>query len=121
MYPLRKTFFIDIDGTLLKHIEDFENIYNYETLDALPGAREMTSRWHCEGHMIILTTARAESLREITVKQLANAGVVYDLLLMGLGAGKRVIINDRMNEGWESKAVAYNITRNVSGLSNINE
>ena len=87
---MRKTYIIDVDGSLLEQIEDFENITRYRTIPALPGARENTTRWHCEGHYIILITARPESLRDITKEQLHNAGVVYDLLIMGVGAGPRV-------------------------------
>jgi uncharacterized HAD superfamily protein len=116
---LRKTYFIDIDGTLLEHIEDFENVYQYSVLKALPGAKEKTVQWHCEGHMIILTTARAESLRDITETQLRNAGVVYDLLLMGLGSGKRVLINDIKDRYSFNKADAHNIIRNIDGIINV--
>ncbi len=113
---MRKTYFIDIDGTILEHIEDFENITRYKTLPALPGAREKTVKWHCEGHMIILTTARPESLREITKEQLHNAGIVYDMLIMGIGAGERILINDYVKT---PKALAYNVLRNKDGILNI--
>lgn len=115
---MRRTFFIDIDGTLLRHIDDFENILTYTHIQALPGAKEKTSQWHCEGHYIILTTARPESLRDITKTQLNNAGIVYDLLIMGIGAGERILINDYpANKGY--KAWAYNIVRNKEGIKDI--
>lgn len=117
---MRKCFFIDIDGTILEHIQDFENITKYRTLPALPGAREKTVEWHCKGHQIILTTARPESLREITEEQLHNAGVIYDMLLMGIGSGPRILINDIAIAGTE-KAIAYNVKRNIDGLQHINE
>ena len=113
---MRKTYLIDVDGSILEHIEDFENITRYKTLPALPGAKEKTVKWHCEGHMIILTTARPESLREITKEQLHNAGIVYDMLIMGIGAGARILINDYVRE---PKAFAYNILRNKDGILNI--
>ena len=113
---MRKTYLIDVDGSILEHIEDFENITRYKTLPALPGAKEKTVKWHCEGHMIILTTARPESLREITKEQLHNAGIVYDMLIMGIGSGPRILINDYVKE---HKAFAYNILRNKEGIINI--
>jgi ribonucleotide monophosphatase NagD (HAD superfamily) len=115
---MRSTYFIDIDGTLLEHIEDFENIDNYDSLRALPGAKEKTSKWHCEGHMIILTTARPESLRRLTEKQLRKAGVIYDMIIMGIGAGPRTLIND-YQEGKDQKAYSYNVLRNVEGIKNV--
>ena len=44
--------------------------------------------------MIILTTGRKEGMRRITEQQLENAGIVYDRLIMGIGGGIRVLIND---------------------------
>lgn len=124
MYTPRKTYFLDIDGTLLEHVEDFENIYKYTELKALPGAKEKTVQWHCEGHMIILTTARSESLRAITELQLHNAGIIYDVLLMGLGAGERILVNDIQKNTstryYPPKAIAYNVTRNEEGIISIN-
>jgi hypothetical protein len=113
------TYFLDIDGTLLEHISDFENITKYESLRALPDVSKKTALWHCLGHYIVLTTARCESLRELTVKQLHNAGIFYDHLLMGLGAGNRILVNDYV-EGKPHKAWAYNVVRNIDGLSNVN-
>lgn len=113
-----QTYFMDIDGTLLEHINDFENIHTYESLRALPGANSKTAEIHCRGDMIILTTARPESLREITVKQLKNAGVFYDILIMGVGAGNRILVNDYA-ENKPYKAWAYNVLRNKEGIKHI--
>ena len=44
--------------------------------------------------MIILTTGRKEGMRRITEQQLESAGIVYDKLIMGIGGGARVLIND---------------------------
>lgn len=116
---MRQTYICDIDGTLLEHIEDFENITKYRTLPALPGAKEKTIEWHCRGDMIILTTARPESLREITKEQLHNAGIIYDMLIMGVGAGPRILVNDIHNPYADKKALAYNVIRNKEGIKDI--
>ena len=115
---MRKTYFIDIDGTLLYHIPDFENIDKHPDLKALPGAKEKTAQWHCEGDYVILVTARPESLRDLTVRQLAAAGIFYDTILMGIGAGERILINDH-EYNKRHKAWAYNILRNVDGIKDI--
>lgn len=117
---MRKTFFIDIDGTLLEHLWDFAEVSERKELRALPGAREKTVKWHCEGHMIIITTARAESLRAITELQLHNAGIVYDKLIMGIGSGDRILINDS-EPGMPKKTQAYDVKRNIDGLAKIQE
>lgn len=116
---MTKTYLIDIDGTLLEHIPDFKDICSHTSLRALPGAREKTSQWHCEGHVIIIITARPEGLRKLTELQLFNAGIIYDSLIMGVGAGPRILINDHL-EGTENKAVAVNVIRNVDGIINVN-
>jgi hypothetical protein len=115
-YP--KTFFIDIDGTLLYHLNAFSDIVHTDNIPPLPDAVEKVSKWHCEGHTIIITTARPESLRGRTAKQLDNAGIVYDQLVMGLTSGVRILINDYVPDTL-CKAKARNVRRNVDGLSNI--
>lgn len=117
---MRKTFFIDIDGTLLYHEENFEEVAFAKELPRLKDSKEMTVRWHCEGHMIILTTARPECMRPVTELQLHNAGILYDKLVMGVGSGDRILINDHEPNG-PSKARAYSVRRNIDGLSKIYE
>ena len=114
----RKTFFIDIDGTLVFQPEDFHESVSTEHLKPLPGAVEKLMQWHCDGHLIILTTARPESLRELTKVQLKNLGLMYDRLIMGIGHGPRILINDYVNI---YKASSYNVFRNKEGIESIEE
>lgn len=107
------TLFLDIDGTIVKHVEH----PNRFTPDALDGAVDKVWQWHCMGFQIILTTGRPESMRVATEYALDISGFVWDKLLMGIGQGHRVIINDR--EGSLDKAHAINIDRNV-GVANVN-
>lgn len=113
---MRKTYILDIDGTLLYYIPDFEDIYKHPQLDALPMAKEKTFKWHCEGHYIVLMSARPESLRTLTIKQLDAANIVYDLLILGVSGGPRVLVNDYVDE---PKAMAFNVKRNVDGLKDV--
>lgn len=115
----RKTFFLDIDGTILEYIVNFVDIFKHPVLKPLPDVVEKTTRWHCQGHCIVLVTARPEGLRRLTEEQLHSAGIPYDTLLMGIGSGPRVLVNDYINE--EYKAKAYNVLRNVDGLKNVEE
>ena len=114
----RKTYFIDIDGTLCFQPEDFNETLNTKELLLLSDASEKLVKWHCQGHMIVLTTARPESMRLLTKLQLENSNILYDVLLMGVGCGPRILIND-MVEGQMPKAFAHNVVRNVDGLQNI--
>lgn len=79
-----KTIFIDIDGTIFKHGTNL----------ILPGVKEKFQQWLREDCKIIITTGRKESLRQQTEEDLKARGVVYDLLIMGLPRGPRVVIND---------------------------
>jgi hypothetical protein len=57
-------------------------------------------------------------MRASTEKQLAQAGIFYDQLIMGVGGGVRVLINDDKPDG-QAAAMCINIERN-KGISNIN-
>ena len=78
----------------------------------LPGTVDKLLEWDKAGSTIILTTGRKESLRKVTEKQLWEAGIIYDQLIMGVGGGKRYIINDRKPQGDEDYAIAINLKRN---------
>jgi len=65
----------------------------------LPGTIEKLTEWEVNGFRIILTTGRKESSRSVTEKQLAQAGIFYDQLIMGIGGGARYLINDKKSDG----------------------
>ena len=113
-----KTIFCDIDGTLVTHTKPTDSQKPIHKLDLLEGTIEKLLEWDKLGYNIILTTGRKESLREVTKNQLAEAGIIYDQLVMGIGGGKRYLINDRKPYGDENYAVAINLERNT-GIKNI--
>lgn len=123
--PRPKTLFLDIDGTLLEHPGTLSQILLTEQLqprflfgvEPLPGVREKLDQWNAQGHRIILTTGRPESMRAFTQQQLDRAGIFYDQLVMGITGGERVLINDRKPSG-EDTARAINVDRNV-GLEGV--
>jgi len=53
--------------------------------------------------MIVLVTARPETYREETMKQLVKAGVCFHQLVMGVTNGMRVLIDDKCCEAREVK------------------
>ena len=113
-----KTIFLDIDGTLIEHSENIADQFT-KTPKLLKGTLEKLSEWDRKGYNIILTTGRREGVRDITVKQLSELGIFYDQLIMGLGGGIRVIINDRKKDKHYDTALAINLDRN-KGINKIN-
>jgi hypothetical protein len=90
-----KTIFCDIDGTLLKHHGDgclYKAMKNPPEL--LPNVIETIDRWKYNEYRVILTTGRPESMRKRTEEQLDMVGIFYDMLIMGLPHGERVVVND---------------------------
>ncbi len=112
-----KTIFLDIDGTLVEHSENISEQY-LKTPKLLKGTLEKLTEWDRKGYNIILTTGRKEGVREITVKQLAELGIFYDQLIMGLGGGIRIVINDKKKDKEYDTAIAINLQRN-EGISKI--
>lgn len=114
-----KTIFCDIDGTIVLHNPPNVNQSPVTKLNILEGTIDKLLEWDKLGYKIILTTGRKESLRKVTVSQLENAGIIYDLLIMGIGGGKRYLINDIKPDNNEKSAFAINLNRN-EGIQNIN-
>lgn len=111
-----KTIFIDIDGTICEY--NFDVFTGKEDMKLLPGVLEKFAEWRKKKYNIILTTGRGLD-RETTEAQLARAGILYDQLVMGIGGGKRVLINDIKPDGYIT-AIAYCLPRNI-GLEMIDE
>jgi hypothetical protein len=108
---LPKTLFIDIDGTILYHWGD-PNAQTKYPPTLLKGVLEKLAEWSMEEYRIILVTGRKESERNATIKQLESVGIVYDMLIMGLGRGDRVIINDMKPNSNIPTAIAISLKRN---------
>jgi mannose-6-phosphate isomerase-like protein (cupin superfamily) len=64
------------------------------------------------GYKVILTSGRKESMRKMTEEQLNNLGISYDILILGIGNGDRIIINDRKENGIKNTCYAINTVRN---------
>lgn len=108
----RKTIFLDIDGTIIKHPGEYSLIFtDTNNNELLPGVQEVFLEWEREGSTIILTTGRKECLRTLTEKQLLSHGLFWDYLIMNIGNGPRLLINDQKPNG-DLSAFAINIPRN---------
>ena len=116
-----KTIFCDIDGTLCAYPYTATKNGNYSMdsdMEPLPGTLKKLWEWDKAGHMIILTTGRKEGMRKSTEAQLRRAGIIYDKLIMGIGGGNRILINDRKPDSGIDTAYSINIHRN-EGIAEI--
>ena len=107
-----KTIFCDIDGTLWEHVGNSQKQALRSQYKILPNTIEAITQWDRLGYTIILTTGRKESLREKTKEHLVKLGIVYDKLIMGIGGGDRIIINDKKPSSTKNTCYAINVIRN---------
>lgn len=105
---------VDLDGTLVRYSQ--EAWTGRADLELLPGTLEKLAEWKSNGYMIVITTGRELSRLE-TERQLKIAGIPYDQLIIGIGGGKRILINDIKPDGTLT-AIAHNLPRNA-GVSSI--
>jgi len=107
-----KTIFCDIDGTLWSHPGHASEQNKFEDCEILPNTIDAINNWDKLGYKIMLTTGRKESLRNATENHLHKLGIVYDNLIMGLGGGDRILINDRKPNIDRNTAYSINVIRN---------
>lgn len=105
------TLFLDIDGTLISHVGDLVLQINGEH-SLLPDTMDKLKEWERKGYNIILTTGRKESYRRKTELMLEKFSIPYDQLIMGIGGGVRVLINDKKEGDERDTAIAINLIRN---------
>ena len=106
-----KTIICDIDGCISWHTGEIGSIHKQKMV-ILPGVKDLFQEWDRKAYNIILLTGRRESYREDTERQLSEAGIFYDQLVMGVNNGARVLINDMKPNGTEPMAIAVNLERN---------
>jgi FMN phosphatase YigB (HAD superfamily) len=108
-----KTLIVDIDGTLIEQHENYiEKIAAKEPFKALPGTLEKLREWERKDYRLILITGRKEGSRRVTEKMLDELGIFYDQLIMGVGIGPRILINDLKPGRDTEMAVGINLKRN---------
>jgi hypothetical protein len=98
---LNKTWFIDIDGTIVKHLynNDIDKAINSlgeksHTLET-PIEKSLTFLKRLpKEDTIVLTTARDGKHKDHTERMLRHFGVPYDRIMFDLMAGPRYLIND---------------------------
>jgi len=104
--PLPKTWFLDLDGTIVKH-----NGYKLDGHDTfLPGAEQFLKCIAPED-MVVFVTSRTGECMEITERFLQEHGIRYDHIICGAPYGERILINDRKPSGLPM-SIAVNTKRN---------
>ena len=104
------TIICDIDGVIFKHEGTHSRIVRHPK-DLLPGVREQFDTWERAGCFILLVTGCKESYRAQREQELRDAGLFWDVLVMGMGGGRRVLVNDLKPGSARPTAVAVNLNR----------
>ena len=105
---LPKTWFLDLDGTLVKH--NGYKIDGYDTL--LPGARGLLNNI-ARQDMVIIVTARRKEYAGLTERFLKEQGICYQHIIYDAPYGERILINDCKPGGLKT-AVAVNLKRDAA-------
>lgn len=112
------TFFVDIDGTIVKY-RKFQELET-AVVEPIQDVIDFINKSYEEGCCVIITTARPEVYRNFTINELNNIGLKYHQIVMDLGRGTRILINDKdPDQPSIERAVGINLIRN-EGFSQIN-
>jgi hypothetical protein len=110
MVTKNPTFFVDIDGTIVKYRKF--NELSTSILEPIQDVIDYLNEQYSKGAVIIITTARPSTYESFTKDELEKVGINYHQLVMNCGRGTRVIFNDKDPENPElDRAVGINFTR----------
>ena len=110
-YNDKPTYFCDIDGTIIKTVQDY-----YDDYTPLQGNIDAIRKEMNRGSKIIFCTARGKEFHFITRTMLNNLGFKDCELIMGVHHSKRILINDFANTNRFPTASAINIPRDSDTL-----
>ncbi len=105
------TYFVDIDGTLIKY-RKFTELHSTPP-EPIQSVIDKVNNEYDNGAHIVITSARPSELELFTKQELEKLGVKYHQIIFGIGRGTRYIINDRDPEQPDvDRAVGINLNRN---------
>lgn len=111
-----KTYFIDLDGVLFKNAAQFF-APRWEDSEAIQENCEIIKELSKDEHtQIFFITARPESYRKLTEKQLEELDLNYKSLIMGCLHAKRFIVNDFSGTNSYPSCAAINVLRDSNDL-----
>jgi len=109
--------FVDIDGTLITNSSVHFPPYVGQGEPLTNNIKHLNSLHKSGKSKIILTTSRPKHLRNLTIQELDEKGILYDELIMGLPHCKRIVINDFAKSNSYPSCESINIPRNSNNLS----
>jgi dTDP-glucose pyrophosphorylase len=110
------TIFCDIDGVIVETSSSYMKPYLGTTDGIEDNIKVINELYNAPRAMVIMTTARPESSRELTEQQLERVGLKYDKLIMGLPHAKRIVINDFAASNIYPSCSAINLHRDTEKL-----
>jgi hydroxymethylpyrimidine pyrophosphatase-like HAD family hydrolase len=106
------TFFVDIDGTLVQYRKF--NELSTSILTPIQEVIDTINEYYDNGSHIVITTARPEEYETFTKDELEKIGVKYHQIIMGIGRGTRVVLNDKDPENPDiPRALGINLNRDL--------
>ncbi len=109
---LKHTWFVDLDGTILKH-----NGYINDKSDKLLKGVKSFFKKIPKQDLIIVTTSRDKKNSKKTINFLKKNKIKFNQIIFNLPYGERILINDIKPKNRLYTAKSVNLKRN-SGLSN---
>ena len=115
------TLFVDLDGVLVMNSGQFTQP-GWGTTEGIADNVAVLNRLHETGKVhLVITTARKEEYRDVTIAQLERIGMRYDSIVFGLPHGKRIVINDYAPSNPFKSCDSINIKRNSTELKEMLE
>ena len=118
---LNKTWFIDIDGTIVNHMSNQELDQAIGSMGEESHLLEKTIDKSLEfmnsipsEDTIVLTTARDTRHKQHTLKMLEHFGIRYDEIMFDLRSGPRYLINDIKPAGTAGNAKPLNTAHAIN-------
>ena len=103
---LRKTWLLDLDGTLVKH-----NGYKKGGEELLKGAVDLFKQIHPKDRIVLLTS-RDKRFKASIARFFKERHLRYDQIIFNLSHGERILINDKKPSGLKT-ALAVNKKRDA--------
>jgi hypothetical protein len=110
------TYFVDIDGVLVRNADPLGKELNWESFEVIAENVQTLIRLQKFGKMVF-TTSRSSAFRNLVETKLIEFGFLNFELLMDLPHARRYLINDFAPTNPFPSAVAINLPRNSSDLS----
>ena len=112
-----KTLFIDIDGTLFYNSGEYFTPKWGETEPIKENINIIKNLYKTGKVKIIMTTARKNTFKDITINQLEKYKIPYDNIIFDLFHCKRYLINDFSQTNLFPSAIAINLKRDANNLA----